>query len=46
MQNLKLKDAIQKIKKAKSEIKKEFEDSIANGRRNENARKSQWIHNK
>ena len=29
-------DTIQKIKKTKSEIKKELEESIVNGRRNEN----------
>ena len=37
MQNLEVKDTIQKIKKTKSEIKKELEESIANDRRNENA---------
>ena len=36
MQNLEVKDAIQKIKKTKSQIKKELEESIANGKRNEN----------
>ena len=36
MQNLEVKDAIQKIKKTKSQIKKELEASIANGKRNEN----------
>ena len=35
MKNLDVKDAIQKIKKTKSEIKKELEESIA-GRKNEN----------
>ena len=34
MQNLKVKDAIFKIKKTKSEIKRELEDSSVNGRRN------------
>ena len=37
MQNLEVKDAILKIKKTKSEIKRELEDSSVNGRRNENA---------
>ena len=37
MQNLEVKGTIQKIKKTKSEIKKELEESIANGKRNENA---------
>ena len=37
MQNLEVKDTIQKIKKFKSGIKKELEESIANGKRNENA---------
>ena len=36
MQNLEVKDAIQKIKKTKSQIKKELEASIANSKRNEN----------
>ena len=36
MQNLEVKDTIQKIKKIKSETKKELEESIANGGRNEN----------
>ena len=36
MQNLEFKDAIHKIKKTKCEIKKELEESIANGGRNEN----------
>ena len=36
MQNLKVKDTILKIKKTKTEIKKELEDSIINGRKNEN----------
>ena len=31
-----MKDTILKIKKTKSEIKKELEDSIVNGKRNEN----------
>ena len=36
MQNLEVKDAILTTKKTKSEIKKELEDSIANGKKNEN----------
>ena len=37
MQNLDAKEAIQKIKKTKDEIKKELEQSIAKSGRNENA---------
>ena len=37
MQNLEVRDTILKIKKTKTEIKKELEDSIINGRNNENA---------
>ena len=37
MQNLEVKETIHKIKKTKFEIKKELEESIANGKRNENA---------
>ena len=36
MQKLEVKDTIQKTKKTKSEIKRELEESIANGGRNEN----------
>ena len=36
MQNLDVKDAIQNIKKTKFEIKKELEESISNGKKNEN----------
>ena len=36
MQYLEVKDTILKIKKSKTEIKKELEDSIVNGRKNEN----------
>ena len=36
MQNLEVKDAILTNKKTKSEIKKELEDSTANGKKNEN----------
>ena len=37
MQNLDVKDTMQKIKKTKSKIKKKLEESISNGKRNENA---------
>ena len=37
MQNLEVKDTNQKIKKTQSKIKKELEESIANGGKNENA---------
>ena len=37
MQSLEVKDTILKIKKTKSEIKRDLEDSIVNGTRNENA---------
>ena len=36
MQNLDVKETIQKIKKTKPEIKKELEQSLTNGERNEN----------
>ena len=36
MQNLDVKDTILKIKKTKTEIKRELKDLIVNGRRNEN----------
>ena len=36
MQNLDVKDTIQNMKKTKLEIKKELEESITNGKRNEN----------
>ena len=36
MQNLEVKDTILKINKTKSEVKRELEESIAKGRRNEN----------
>ena len=36
MQNLEVRDTVLKIKKTKTEIKKELEDSIINGRNNEN----------
>ena len=37
MQNFEVKDAILTTKKTKSEIKKELEESMANGKKNENA---------
>ena len=37
LQNLEVKDTIIKIIKTKTEIKKELEDSIINGRKNEDA---------
>ena len=36
MKNLDVKEVIQRIKKTKPEIKKELEESITNGKRNEN----------
>ena len=36
MQNLEKKDTILRIKKTKSEIKKELEDAVANGKKNKN----------
>ena len=36
MQNLEVKDAILTTKKTKPEIKKDLEDSIANGKNNQN----------
>ena len=36
MQNLKVKETIKTIRKTKSEIKKELEESIASSKRNEN----------
>ena len=36
MQNFEVKDAILTTKKTKSEIKKELEESMANGKKNEN----------
>ena len=36
MQNLEVKEATLTTKKTKSEIKKDFEDSIANGKKNKN----------
>ena len=43
MQNLEIKDTIQKIKKTKSEVKRELEESIMNGGRNENANMQQKV---
>ena len=43
MQNLEIKDTIQKIKKTKSEVKRELEESITNGGRNENANMQQKV---
>ena len=37
LQNLEVKDTVIKIIKTKTEIKKELEDSIINGRKNEDA---------
>ena len=37
MHNLEVKDTVLKIKKTKTEIKKELEDSIVNSKKNENA---------
>ena len=37
MQNLKVKEIIEMIKKTKSEIKRKLEESIVNGKRNKNA---------
>ena len=37
MQNLENKETIEKIKKTKSEIKRDLEESIVNGKRNKNA---------
>ena len=36
MQNLEKKDTIPRIKNTKSEIKKELEDSVENGKKNKN----------
>ena len=43
MQNLEVKDTILKIKKTKTKIKKELEDSIANGKKNENGNMQERI---
>ena len=43
---MEVKDALLKIKKTKSEIKKELEDSIANGKRNKNTDIQQMAENR
>ena len=43
MQNLKVKEIIETIKKTKSEIKRELEESIVNGKRNKNADMQQKV---
>ena len=45
MQNLDVKDIIQKITKTKSEIKKELEESTANGKRNKNTNMQEKVNN-
>ena len=45
MQNLDVKDTIQKIRKTKSEIKKQLEESIVNGKRNENTDMPEKVNN-
>ena len=45
MQNLEVKEAILTTKKTKSEIKKDLEDSIANGKKNENIDMEQMANN-
>ena len=45
MLNLDVKDTIQKIKKNKSEIKKQLEESISNGKRNENTDMQEKVNN-
>ena len=45
MQNLEVKEAILTTEKTKSEIKKELEDSIANGKKNENTDKEEMANN-
>ena len=43
MQNLKVKEIIETIKKTKSEIKRELEESTVNGKRNKNADMQQKV---
>ena len=43
MQNVKVKDTIQKIKKTKPKIKEEFEELITNGKKNENTGKEERV---
>ena len=45
MQNLDVKEAIQKIKKTKLEIKKELEESITNEKRKGNTDKQEKVNN-
>ena len=45
MQNLDVKDTFQKIKKIKSEIKKELEKSTTNGKRNKNTNMQEKVNN-
>ena len=45
MQNLEVKDVILMDKKTKFEIKKELEDSIENGKKNENTDKEEIANN-
>ena len=45
MQKLDVKETIQKMKKTKLEIKKELEESITNGKRNENTDMQKKINN-
>ena len=45
MQKLDVKEIIQKMKKTKLEIKKELEESITNGKRNENTDMQEKINN-
>ena len=45
MQNLEVKEAILTTEKTKSEIKKDLEDSIANGKKNENIDMEQMANN-
>ena len=42
---LRVKDTIQQIKKSKSEIKKELEESTANSKRNENMDMQEKVNN-
>ena len=46
MQNLDVKEAIQKIKKTKLEIKKELEESITNEKRKGNTDKQEKVNNR
>ena len=44
MQNLDIEETIQKKRKTKYEIKKELEESIANGKSNENTEMQEKVH--